>query len=53
MGGGWRVGKCGGGEAGGGILEKESISVAPTEGHRGAEMGLLVRGYSWKVCRSH
>lgn len=38
------------------FLEKESVSVAPTEsveGAVGAEMGLLVRGYSWKVCRSH
>lgn len=36
-------------------LGKESVSVAPTEiavGQR-AEIGLLVRGYSWKVCRSH
>lgn len=35
------------------ILEKESVSVAPTEsaeGQRGAEMGLLVEGYSWRVC---
>lgn len=36
-------------------LEKESLSVAPTESAEGqrAEIGLLVRGYSWKVCRSH
>lgn len=36
-------------------LEKESVSVAPTESDEGqlGEMGLLVRGCSWKVCRSH
>lgn len=36
-------------------LEKESVSVAPTESAEGklGEIGLLVRGCSWKVCRSH
>lgn len=43
------------GGAGGGISEKESVLVAPRESAEGlrAEIGMLVRGYSWKVCRGH
>ncbi len=53
-------GKAKGGWGAGGLdwwrnLEKESVSVAPTESaeRQRAEIGLLVRGYSWKVCRNH